>query len=472
MDMPLLPAILEPAITPVPDKVELSSIKSEISSCIATDKKENPVRVNVSGCIDNLILYLNIKTIVETGEMLYYRNGVYLPYAEELVGELLTSSFHGITNNNDSPILNQQTKREILAQLRDLTYVHMEKFDNNLNIINLSNGLYNWRSDEFRPHDHNYLSRIQVPVEYNPDAKCPNVLECFHVIFKPDDIQKITEFLGYLLYRAYPGRKAFILFGNSGTGKSIFIDTCRAFVGKENASSVALQELVNDRFAGSDLFHKLLNECGDIPARPITDTAIIKQLTGNKDEVRAQKKNKNAFSFVNYAKLLFSANKLPKVEDKNSGWYNRIELIPMDHVLRSNEFSPEFLASLTSPEELSGLFNLAMTSLRKLASNSWVFTNQTDLETTTGKYDIISSPVEAFAESYLEESPEIWVARSEVFEAFKGFCRKNSIDPMSQTRFSQELRKYAPWLKDAKSCDNRKIDGRSVLIWPHTKLKP
>jgi putative DNA primase/helicase len=471
MSESLLPDVQEPTITPDPDMVSLGDIGSDISNCLVYDQKGNPERVDIPKCIEKLITYLNIKTILETGEMLFYRGGVYQPYAQEYTGRLLTYAFHGITTTNGSPVFNQRVKREILAQLKDITYMPVEKFDSNLDIVNLSNGLYNWRMGEFKPHDLNYLSLIQIPVEYNPDAKCPNIEKCFSVIFKPENIQKIIEFIGYMLYRAYPARKAFVLLGPSGTGKSIFIGICTGFVGKDNASSVALQELIDDRFAASDLYCKLLNECGDIPALPIRDTAIIKRLTGNKDEIRAQKKNKDAFKFVNFGKLLFSANRLPKVQDKNSGWYNRIELIPMDQVLASNEFSTEFLKALTSPEELSGLFNFAMEGLRRLANNSWVFTNQTDLKTATNRYEILSSPIESFIEAHLEESPDKWVTRTEVYEAYQIFCNEQGVESLTQAKLSQELRKSALWLKDVNSRDNRKVKGKSELIWPNTRLK-
>ncbi|HET7642255.1 MAG TPA: hypothetical protein VFK40_02005 [Nitrososphaeraceae archaeon] len=50
---------------------------------------------------------------------------------------------------------------EVMKFIMRKTYVNLEEFDSNIDIINLKNGLYNWKTDEFLPHSPDYYSLNQ-----------------------------------------------------------------------------------------------------------------------------------------------------------------------------------------------------------------------------------------------------------------------------------------------------------------------
>ena len=51
------------------------------------------------------------------------------------------------------------------------TYRSRTKFDTDLNVINMKNGLYDILKGEFKEHNSEYLSINQIPIVYNPTAK-------------------------------------------------------------------------------------------------------------------------------------------------------------------------------------------------------------------------------------------------------------------------------------------------------------
>jgi len=51
----------------------------------------------------------------------------------------------------------------------------VEKMDKDLHFINLRNGMIDLRTMDLEPHHPSYYSTVQVPVKYNPDAKCPPI---------------------------------------------------------------------------------------------------------------------------------------------------------------------------------------------------------------------------------------------------------------------------------------------------------
>jgi putative DNA primase/helicase len=448
--------------------VELSDYTAE---CIIVDGQGRPIRIDVDKAANFIIKDLNVKTILETDEVLHYHCGRYEVYGEKLIDRILVEVFSGTKTSDQREIYNAtSTRKEILSRVKAKTYTHLNKFDADLNIINMANGLYDISLGEFRQHDPAYLSRIQIPVEYNATAGCPVIEDTFSIMMREDDLPKVYEFIGYTLWRTYEIQKLFFLLGQGGTGKSYFLDVVNGMVGQNNASSVSLHDLQTDRFASSDLYGKLVNICGDLPATALKETDIIKRLTSNKDIIRAQEKGKPAFDFINYAKLMFSMNKLPRSYDETSGWFRRIEIIPFEHVFTAEEYDEEKLTQLTSPRELSGLFNKIMPYLKGLVERH-KFTNETDRTVTAERYKAASNPVEEFVDRYLDEAKGKWVSKPELYNAYSEFCKEHGVEPLTPNKFGSELKNYANWLQGSNPKDSRKISGKSTAVWPNTEYK-
>ena len=80
----------------------------------------------------------------------------------------------------------------------------------------------------------------------------------------PQDVFTAMQIFGYILLRSSEFEKAFMLFGSDNNGKSVFIKLIESFVGRQNTSHVALQDIDGDGFASADLFRKLVNVFADL----------------------------------------------------------------------------------------------------------------------------------------------------------------------------------------------------------------
>lgn len=431
--------------------------------------EEGGISIDQASCIHYIIDSLHIVTLPKENEVLFYENGLYRPDAEIFIGKCLAHAFVDLTNLANNPVYTKTMKNHIVNLVKDLTARISIQFDEDLTTINMENGIYNWETKELLPHRPKYLSRIQIPVTYDPEATCPNITTFLNIVFKPEDIPKVLEFIGYCLYRAYHLQKALILLGPGGTGKSTFLTIIRNFVGEDHAAVIPPQELANDKFASIDLKNMLVNAPADITSETMQQTAFIKCLMGDKS--RGQKKFQDAVAFKNYAKQIFGMNQLPKTKDRTTGWYRRIEIVPMTHVLGENELTTEFLESLTSESELSGLFNLAMDSLRTLMSQKH-FTNQTSVRDTQSLYDAASMPEMTFSDRFLENVPNVMTPKDDIYTRYEIFCLKSNATPMTKNNLSTFIHKNVEWCPKPKNSNEEKgrIGKRIETVWKNTQF--
>lgn len=195
--------------------------------------------------------------------------------------------------------------------------------------INVQNGLLNWKSEKLHAHTPEFLSTIQLPVKWNPEAKCRLIEKFLNEVIWEDSLEFLEEVIGYALYAGNPMRKAVMLLGLGCNGKSVLLNLIQALAGDHNVSNVSLQALADNRFYVAQLQGKIANICGDLDARAVQRSEIFKKVTGG-DSVTGEWKYKDPFSFKPFALLLFSANELPHTSDQTPAWFNRWLIIPMD----------------------------------------------------------------------------------------------------------------------------------------------
>ncbi len=111
-----------------------------------------------------------------------------------------------------------------------------------------------------------------------------------------------------------------ILNGSGRNGKGVTTNLITAFLGRDNVSNETLERLLENNFATASLFGKMANIDADVSSEALRRTGILKKLTGG-DRIVTEFKFKAAFSFKNFAKLIFSANKIPITPDDSDAYF-------------------------------------------------------------------------------------------------------------------------------------------------------
>ena len=113
------------------------------------------------------------------------------------------------------------------------------------------------------------------------------------------------------------------------------------------------------------MYEKHGNLVDELSARDITDTGTFKVATGG-GSITGEYKFGNQFSFLNFSKFTFACNRIPDVNSdaNDSAYFNRWIITRFENTITKK--IPNFIATLTTEEERSGLFNLAMVGLKRL----------------------------------------------------------------------------------------------------------
>jgi len=384
---------------------------------------------------DLILMGLDCITLRDTQEVYFFNKekNLWEKNAETYIAEIS----HAVCREFTKHQIN-----EILDKIKRETFENREIF-NPPHLIGVLNGVFDFNSFEFResvPEDH--LTR-RLEVTYDSKAIPTRILTFMREILKESDIEVIEDLIGYILSPTYKFHHAFVFIGEGANGKSTFLNLLTTFLGETNVKHIPLQDFDKNQYAASELFGKMANLADDIDDKALKHTGTFKMLTGG-HPVTVNVKHCNAMTFLNLAKMLFTCNKAPAIEnDDSKALWRRFIPIIFPNIFMGDNDDPDLLEKLTTEEELSGLLNLAIFSLFRLM-NRGGFKLKENLEERRIKYLLQSDPIHSFAEIGIEYDPQSVVTNEEMMRGFLNFCTKFKLIPETQQKLSKTINLHKP----------------------------
>ena len=272
---------------------------------------------NVMG--DYLIKALGVCKI--NGTLHVYKNGVYVPDEDAIHGEMIKLCRR----------IRDTQRKEVYKYIKACPETPVKKISPP-HLIPFKSRIYNLHGGTFIDYSPEYVFLNRFPYDNKPYA--PEQSSITRVIEEiacgdRDVINLLYEAMGNCFYLLNSYRGAVMLYGRSGNnGKSTLLNIILQLVGVENASSLALQDTA-ERFRLYGIYGKAANIGDDIPETYLPDTSLFKKLVTG-EPVIAEQKGQDPVTFKSYAKLFFSMNTLPRVNDKSRAFFSRILLIPLN----------------------------------------------------------------------------------------------------------------------------------------------
>lgn len=395
---------------------------------IYTDKGK-PSQINSRAICD---YFVNKGGIFVLGSDCYlYKDGVYVE-SSSFVRNMIKDMVAADNLINQSKIM--ECYRLIVDDIR------IQRSSSELNsyrhLINFKNGVWDINKQELLPHDSKYLQTIQIPHEvkdYVPFTET-RLYKFFKKTKLPkEDIKMILKYIAYCMTTDYGLKTFMVLVGQSNTGKSVLIRFVESLVGRQNTSALSMHEL-NMRFYPAQLYGKLLNSCADNKTLPLSSIENLKKITGG-DQIMHEKKGKEPFFFVPFAKLLFSFNQLPlQLEEKSNAFYKRMRVLFMNNELFLNNEYVDDLCSEESIEEVIP-YLLSLLPLKEIPR-----TSLSDNCVEALRQD--SDSIHAFIQEKCEVGEDLSVSKDTLFQSYADFCVNSGRESHKKHGFMRILRSY------------------------------
>lgn len=371
-------------------------------------------------------------------EVYVYQDGIFFQATNAIIYPEVQRILGGMTT--------QSAKLETVNKIASMTIQPRTIFTlAPLNFINLANGVYDTRAKVLLPHDPKYLFTHKFPIVYDPTATCPLTDAFLNTILDAGQRLTVEEWIGFTFLRDYRFKKSIIFVGEGDTGKTTLLEVMTHLLGMENISSVSLQKMSSDKFAAASLYGKHANIVDELSARDISDTGAFKQVTGG-GSISGEYKFGSSFVFQNFASLTFACNKIPDVKDfDDQAYFNRWMVIRFDKIIENKV--PNFIKTLTTEAERSGLFNLAMRGLDRLLEQGRFSYNKTALET---KLEMMrsGSSIAQFAADALMSEPGAEMSKEDMYDHYTKFCTEHGLAPDTMNMLGSKLQLYATYITD------------------------
>lgn len=287
----LCQAIVGDTCTGCPNNRVKEAYETKQTRTVSGDFFTDKGRFIVKNLGDYILSQRNFIAMMDNPRELYvYDNGVYVRATAEMTVRTMATE-----------LLGERIKRnyvdETVYYIQTLSAIRRDRVNSDYSIINVKNGLYNINTRKLDPHTTEFLSTQQIPVDYDPTAKCQIISKFLLDILPFADVVLVLQMFGYLLIPNRDIQKAFMFTGGGSNGKGTLTRLLIRFIGSTNCSRVSLQNLNTDKFAASNLYGKLANICPDLASEGISEDAVFKAITG-KDELRGERKYEEPFDFA------------------------------------------------------------------------------------------------------------------------------------------------------------------------------
>lgn len=340
-------------------------------------------------------------------------------------------------------------------------------------LVVFRNGTYNMLTDTMKENDpkdfilnsHNYDLDMSGSKTPHTDALLKGLMG--------DNVLFVKQFIGYMFYRSHtPAQEMLFFKGNGGEGKSTFIAyLSNHILGSDNVSAVTPQDLSNDRFQVVELLGKSANICADVLDDYIEDSSILKRLTGG-DPVTAQFKGIQGFKMINYSKLIFSANRLPKFKDHTKGFSDRLAVVPF---INGNQRKPEANfwknhdMSKVEKEAPSFAYNCIREFMKIFDGKKATFTKTETMENEKAKWLLDNDHIAEFVleATEIDLQDDRGEMTTKVHGEYKAFCKKNNYSSKSP----QAMRDYLESLGVVKAKSRLGYEDGGSPQWRYIGLR-
>ena len=327
-----------------------------------------------------------------------------------------TNSYIKIEHDELIKLIENRIDRKYLIGDDDLNTAikHLSKrIKPSFNLIKLNNCLIDMNTLEKVETDKPVLCLLDLPYDYNPEAKSEVVDKyLWSSLHDTDDkttkkkIQGLYELLGYLLTSGNKEEILLFLVGKKGGGKSVMGQIITAIVGGgKNTCDVKLDEIGgNNQHATAPFINAHLNLVQEQDKKPIKNTGAIKQTSGN-DYMQVNPKYKNPILLEpeEVPKTVIMCNNMPDLT-QDTALIDRVITIQFKKSFRNTDEQIKDLGGLITKdkEAMEYILYNSLQAYRPIAQGKKELILREDEEIRIETINKNAEPIRFYLEEYVE----------------------------------------------------------------------
>jgi putative DNA primase/helicase len=381
--------------------------------------------------------YLKTHTVKYVyGKLREYKGGIY-PIDDE-AESFAKKSLHQIATENYKLHLSDSNAGGVIRIIESKTLISKNECEPNKDsVIVLNNGILNMNTWELEPFSPDKVYFSKSPIDYNSNAPEPVMFtKLINDVFKGNEKQKalMQELFGYCLTNSYKYQKIFYMLGDGGNGKGTVLKILTYLIGTEYVSAFSLYQLTDGtplEYNIAQLQGKKANICGDIGSKKINNTDSIKKLSSGTDEVTGRNPTEKPFKFINAAKIIIAANKMPWRDECTTGEKRRDCIVYFEnHLSEKSTEIKDFAEKIINSGEMSGVLNWAIEGLKRLEEQQ-DFTDSRTVEERGNEYDKVSNPLKYFVDDCIREDAQAKTPTFMIYDAYNKYRKQYHMPELS-----------------------------------------
>lgn len=399
----------------------------------------------------------NVRYVKEQQEFIEYKSGYWQYMHREDVKALVISELMGQK-------FNRVMIENIIYFMQNIVPLNQDLL-NQSNMINLNNGILCLDTLEFRDHSPAIMSTLRVDYDYAPTTLWDEWISIISEICQQDinKVNLLQEFFGYCLTKDTSQHKALFLFGPSRTGKSVILESLRLLVGTENCCSLEMENFIKPSNRGM-LRNKLVNICTEINSKQTMTDSIFKALVSG-EPIMVDPKNKDAYEFRPYCKLVFATNVELTILDRSDAVYKRMLVMDLERIFQEHEQDKQIIDKIKCMRPQ--ILNWAISGLKRLKSRGF-FTNTEQMQTRIHNMKVENSSILAFVEDVCTiKQGSGYISSNALYSKYRGWCAGNGYKPFAKNSFSRQIMNYfqSHGLEHKRTKEERGFDNITVSLF-------
>lgn len=348
---------------------------------------------------------------------------------------------------------------------KPMLLVDVGSLDNNPFLLNTPKGTLDMKDGLLGLRDHDPKDYITKITTTSPGNKGEDIWkEALDTFFCSDKdlIEYVQMTVGLAAIGKVYQEHMIIAYGGGANGKSTFWNTIFRvlgnYAGKISAEALTMNCRRNVKPEMAELKGKRLIIASEMEEGVRLNTATVKQLCST-DEIQAEKKYKDPFSFTPSHTLVLYTNHLPKVGANDDGIWRRLVVIPFNAKITGRSDIKNY-ADYLYEKAGEAVVSWIIEGAQKVIKNNFKTNQPKVVKDAIESYHEDNDWMGQFLEACCDLDPSLIEKSGELYQVYRAYCLQNGEYTRSTTDFYSALEKAG--FNRVKKKDGVKVYGLSL----------